>query len=385
MTTDVLWTSGIGTTRVAVRVVSRFVLRRWAVVTAGTAVLCALPAVVAAWPVPNSAESAAQLRAHIMASADVPYQGYAESNVDLNLPKLPDLGNVTTLLDGITDQYTWYRSPGHWRADVISTAGEDDTYQTSTGIYEWSYTRNLLTEVVGQQPVRLPRAADLLPPALARRLLAFAGRAAVVSRLPSRRVAGVDAAGLRVVPASQATTVGAVEVWAEPATGLPVEVEIFPRGSAAPLLVTRFIDLSLTRPALSTVTPDIAPGVGFDTTELPNVSGILNGFGPPLPGRLAGFGRVANPGGLADVAAYGTGLARFAVLPLPRFTGTTAMKAASAVGAAIKVSAGRAVLIRASLLTVVLASAPGGPVYLLTGAVTPTVLEHAAAELTGSQ
>jgi hypothetical protein len=57
------------------------------------------------------------------------------------------------------------------------------------------------------------------------------------------------------------------------------------------------------------------------------------------------------------------------------------MSAASSVGAAIKISGGSAVLIRASLLTMVLASPPGGPVYLLTGAVTPDVLERAAAEL----
>ncbi len=359
-------------------------LRRWAVVVAGTAAICALPAAVAAWPVPASALSAAQLRTRIELSARVPYQGYAESDVDLNLPSLPDLGNVVSLLDGTTDQYAWYRSPGQWRADVLTAAGEDDTYQTKVGTFTWNYTSNLLTQILGSQPVRLPRAADLLPPALARRLLSLAGRAASFSRLPSQRVAGLDAAGLRIVPTSKLTTVGAVDIWADPATGLPLQVEVFGRGAAAPLLVARFLDVSLTRPALSTVTPQPAPEVGYTSTELPDVSRILNQFGPPLPDQLAGFARVANPGGLADVAAYGSGLARFVVLPLPQSTGSAAMSAAKSVGASIKITGGTAELIQASLLTVVLVSVPGGLVYLLTGAVTPIVLDHAATALLDS-
>ena len=136
------------------------------------------PAVVAALPVPTPALSATQLRSRIAASVAVPYQGYAESYVNLDLPNLPNLSNVVALLDGNTDQYVWYRSPGQWRADQLTTAGEQDTYQTRHGMYLWNYTLNQLTKVVGSQPVRLPRAADLLPPQLGLRLIGFASRAA---------------------------------------------------------------------------------------------------------------------------------------------------------------------------------------------------------------
>ena len=93
----------------------------------GTALLCALPAVIAALPVAPSAISAPALRARILASAAVPYQGYAESTVNLGLPELPDLHNVSLLLDGTTDQYVWYRSPAYWRADDVTGTGESDT------------------------------------------------------------------------------------------------------------------------------------------------------------------------------------------------------------------------------------------------------------------
>src|ERR1022692_134628 len=159
--------------------------------------MCALPAVIAALPVPAVAISSATLRARILASVSVPYEGYAESTVNLGLPELPDLQDVSTLFDGSTDQYAWYRSPGSWRAAVITGAGESDTYQSGQQTYQWDYGHNVLTRIVGAQPVRLPRAADLLPPALARRLLDIASPADHMSRLPSRRGAGGGRAGTR--------------------------------------------------------------------------------------------------------------------------------------------------------------------------------------------
>jgi hypothetical protein len=366
-----------------VSVVRHQAQRRWLVVACGVALLCGLPAIVAALPVPSSSLTAAALRARILASADVPYQGYAESSVDLGLPDLPDLGDVSTLLDGITDQEAWYRSPTQWRADVLTTAGETDTYQTSHGTFVWDYSSDLLTQILGSEPVRLPRAADLLPPDLARRLLGYASPADHLSRLPSQRVAGVAAAGLRLMPADPATTVGAVDIWADPATGLPVEVALTGRGSSQPILVARFLDLTERPPSPATVTPNLASGTGFTTTVLPDISGILNGFGPLLPARIAGMNRVAAPGGLADVAAYGTGFSRFAVLPLPYGVGQRALDAASEAGAAgIDLGNGTGALIQTPLLTVALAQAQyGGPVYLLTGTVTATLLIRAASDL----
>jgi hypothetical protein len=366
-----------------VSVVRHQAWRRWLVVACGVGLLCGLPVIVGALPVPASSLTPAALRARIMASADAPYQGYAESSVDLGLPALPDLGDVSTLLDGITDQEAWYRSPTQWRADVLTTAGETDTYQTVHGTFVWDYSSNLMTQILGTEPVRLPRAADLLPPELARRLLGYASPADRLSRLPSQRVAGVDAAGLRLVPADPATTVGAVDIWADPATGLPVEVAVTGRGASRPVLTARFFDLKQRRPSLATVTPNPAPGVGYTTTVLPDVSGILNGFGPLLPARIAGMDRTASPGGLADVAAYGAGFSRFAVLPLPYGVGERALNAASDAGAGgISLPNGIGAVMQTPLLTVLLAQAQsGGPVYLLTGTVTAALLVRAATDL----
>ena len=361
-------------------VVSHQAWLRWATVACGTAALCALPVVVGALPVPNSSLSAMALRSRILASAHVPYQGYAESTVSLGLPSLPDLRGVSMLLDGTTDQYTWYRSPEHWRAEVSTPAGEDDTYQAGADTYLWDYSRNLLTKIVGSQPVRLPRAADLLPPALGRRLLALAAGSGHLSRLASRRIAGIDAAGLQVRPADPRTTIAAVDIWADPATGLPTAVQVFAKDSAHPVVTSNFLQLSESRPAPATVSPNPAPGVDIATAELPDVAEILSGVGPLLPGRLAGFAHTQIRGGIPWIAAYGTGLSRFVVVPLPGRVGAQALSAALAAGAEqVEFQDGTSVVIRTPLLTVALASSSfAGPVFLLAGPVTPAVLLRAA-------
>jgi hypothetical protein len=350
--------------------------------------MCALPAVIAALPVPGVAMSAAALRARILASASVPYEGYAESTVNLGLPELPDLQDVSTLFDGSTDQYAWYRSPDRWRAAIITGTGEDDTYQVGQQTYQWDYGHNVLTRIVGAQPVRLPRAADLLPPALARRLLDIASPADHISRLPSRRVAGVDAAGLQLVPADSTTTIGAVDIWADPADGLPIEVAITGRGSAKPILVTSFLQVAERLPALATVTPDPAPGVVVTSTGLPDVERVLGGDGDgdhdgtPFPAQLAGINRIAIPGGPIGVATYGTGFSRIVLLPLPRGEGAQLLNDAIQAGAAtVTLPGGTAALIRTPLLTVLMLRAGFRETYLLTGAVTPALLESAGSSL----
>ena len=364
------------------RVVTRQSRGRWALVAAGTVLLCGLPVMISAWPVPASALSAAQLRARILRSAAVPYQGYAESSASLGLPSLPDVGDVTTLLDGTTDQYAWYRSARQWRADVLTTAGEKDTYRAGAlGTFEWTYTTDTLTQIVGSQPVRLPRAADLLPPALAQRLVSYAGPGTRLAALPAERVAGVDAAGLRLTPAGRTSSISAVDVWADPRTGLPVEVEVFGREAAAPVLVSRFLDVSLSEPAVATVQPDLGPDAGYASVGEPDVTRILRGFGPPLPASLGGASRVPGPPGLPGIAAYGSGFSRFAVIPLPGRTGVEVLQAATSAGVSVQLGNVPAVVIETPLLTVLVAQPVAAPVYLLTGTVTATVLERAVGQL----
>jgi hypothetical protein len=358
---------------------------RWGVVAAGTAVLLSVPGIVAALPVPGSPVTAAALRAKIIDSAARPYEGYVESTADLGLPLLPDLADVSALADGVTEQYAWYRGPGQWRADTLTTAGENDVYQVGATTYLWNQSLNLMTQVVGTASVRLPRAADLLPPALARLLLSLASPKDRLTRLPSRRVAGVDAAGLALHPVNAATTVGTIDIWADPRSGLPVDVRVYPRGDGKPVLVSDFLQVSQRSPGLASITPQPGPGVDVTQASLGSLNHVLNnGRQHPWPPQLGGQKYDPVVDGLNSIAFYGSGFARFALVELPDKTGRQVVSAVTSAGAGVlTVTGGTEVIVATPLLTVVLATLHrfGGITFLLAGAESPKALEAAATNL----
>ena len=108
------------------------IVRRWAVVVAGVALLCGLPVIASALPVSVPRLTASQLRARILASAGESYAGYAESNATFGLPPVSGLTGLTSLLNGVTKMRVWQATPARWRVDVLSDAGERDTYQLSS-------------------------------------------------------------------------------------------------------------------------------------------------------------------------------------------------------------------------------------------------------------
>jgi len=236
--------------------------------------------IASALPVSVPTLTASQLRGRILASAQESYAGYAESNATFGLPPLAGLTGLTSLLDGVTKMRVWQATPTRWRVDVLSDSGERDTYQLGRRSYIWDSGAELLTEVRGRQTFRLPRPADLVPPALALRLLSEAGRQARFSVIAPLRVAGRSAAGLRMTPADPASTVGRVDIWADPASGLPLMVEIFGRGgSARPALESKFFQVSPWRPDPRVLTPVRAYGTGFTVTSASNLAGALSNLG----------------------------------------------------------------------------------------------------------
>jgi hypothetical protein len=344
-----------------------------------------MPAIDSALPVTVPHVSAAELRTHILASEDRPYAGYAESNASFGLPTgLEGFSGVASLLDGVTRMRVWQAAPNRWRVDVLSDVGENDTYQTGHGSYLWDSASELLTEVLGQPPVRLPRAADLVPPALAIRLLREAGPRAEVSELPPRRVAGIAAAGLRVTPSDRDSTIAQVDIWADPSTWLPLQVEIFGRDSAQPAIETEFLQVSSWRPNQATLTPQRGPGTAFTQTAASDLSGALSDLGPViLPSRLAGQARVAAPPGFSQIGIYGHGLATFAVLEIDGTTGLNLIPdARSGGGTPLKGPHWSGVSISTRIINAVLLHPGAGTgTFVLAGFVERQILRQAAAEI----
>ncbi|HEU4423076.1 MAG TPA: hypothetical protein VFR67_11140 [Pilimelia sp.] len=406
-------------------VVQRETRRRWLLVLGGVAVLGALPAAVAARPTPTPRVDVNTLRDRIRRSAGQPHQGYAESVGRLGLPALPRFDQVTSLLSGVTRMRTWYAARDGWRVDVLDTGQERGLYQTPEGVYSWDFGANRLTYVAPPVPfqvfdrsddaaagvgviapdqpqVRLPRAADLMPPDLARRLLNVA-EGEPIRPLPGRRVAGIVAAGLRITATDPHSTVGHIDIWADPGTGLPVRVELTARGTERPIVVTRFLDVAATAPASGVLVPPTRRDeVEFTTAEASDAADVIfdHGAALGLPDRLGGQPRrdqvperqVWLPGWDGSMGAfpvnpygiYGTGLAQFVVLPLSRRIGREVFRRAAAWGQSLTFDTGTAALLSSSLLSLMVVDPAGTrQTYLLAGMVGSERLRQAGSELSG--
>jgi hypothetical protein len=371
-------------------VVRRESIRRWSMVSAGVAALCLLPATIAAWPVGTAvAVDPAQLRERILTSVDQPYEGYIATDGRLGVPPLPELEDIGGLLGGSSRVRAWYAAPASWRVAELTGVGERDTYRTAGGLYRWDFERNLVTLVAGEPTVWLPGAADLVPPTLGRQLLATDGR---LQQLPARRVAGIGAAGVRLVPEDPDATVGRVDVWADPATGLPLRVEIAGRDAAEPAFTSRFLELQQVAPDPAVLTPAVPVGAGFVATTVLDVREALrNALPGDLPGTLAGRDRLsqAATAGVTGGAVYGTGFSSLVVLALPGGLGGQTVDAGrDAGGTPVPLTGAEAYELRASLLTALAVHADHAEVdrgavhaWLLVGLVDPQVLRAAAAEL----
>ena len=357
-------------------------LARWAAVGLLVAALVALPSVVGALPADDAEVPAPELREAVLASADVGFSGYAVSAGGLALPVSDRLTDVADLFSDRTLVRVWWRGPEEHRVDVVSGAGETGVHRDPGGTWTWDFEAGTATRGT-QASLALPTPPDLLPAPLGRRLLSEATDDEL-SRAGARRVAGRDALGLRVVPADAASSVGRVDVWVDPASGLPLQVEVFAEGADLPALDTRFLDLDLAVPPAGVIAftppPEATLLTAPDTEELiaraeeraPDVR---------LPGELAGLPRRGFEGVPDAVGVYGRGVTLLAVAPVPDRLAGGLREALTASPDAVRDELGTRVA--AGPLGLMLVDPGDGPAYVLTGTVSLDALADAARRLPG--
>ena len=354
---------------------------RWAAVAAGTALLCAVPGLVGRLPARVDRPAPATLLARIQASATVPYTGYAESRGSLGLPSLPRLGEVDALLSATTRMRVWYDGPRRMRVDRLTPVGEHGSYRDATGGWLWSGEDRRATQVLGTAPLRLPEPADLLPPELARRLAAPA-TPTEIRALPARRIAGHAVAGLRITPRVE-TTIGRIDIWADPRTGVPFRVDV--RGAAnGPAVVTSaFLDVALRRPAAATTTFRPPEDAELEQRVIPDIVAAIDRFSPYiLPGEVAGLPEQRRVSGLRGGAAtYGRGYQLVAVLPLPpNFASSLLDRLTGPPAAPVELQNGDGVAVVTPVVATVIAAGSHGA-YLVAGTVPMARLARAIDEL----
>ncbi len=354
--------------------------KRWRWVAVGVATLClaALPATIAALPTAAPPISPQALLERIVASEPVAFRGYAESTGSLPLPDVPQVGRLGDLFAQTTRLRVWVTSPTRWRVDELLAAAERGTYMDDGGLWLWDSARRTATRVEGHPIVRLPRAADLLPPALGR-LVAEAAAEADVTPLPARRVAGVAAAGLRVVPTSSVTTVGRVDLWADVSSGLPLRVEIYPHSTDDPVLSSSFLDVSLAPPQRPITRFRVPRGATVNYRSVTDFAHEVNEASPYiLPDELAGLRRSSHVAPAAST--YGDGFERISVLALPSHLSP---ERADALDSAPVVSRswGSARVLQTALVNTLFFTY-GHASFIVSGPVVTDTLEQVASDLT---
>jgi hypothetical protein len=170
----------------------------------------------------------------------------------------------------------------------------------------------------GATQLRLPIPVDLTPPDLGRRLVAAAQPDEITSISP-RRIAGHDADGIRIRPTTKDSTADTIDLWADPATGLPLRIEVKAKGHSEPSLETGFLELDqhAANPDLVSFTPP--PGArrrSRGSNDLDLVQAIERYSVTKLPDSLAGLPRRTDVANAA--ATYGEGFDVVGVLALPQ-------------------------------------------------------------------
>ena len=143
---------------------------RWCVALTLIGVLVALPCAVGAWPVRSRRPAPPTLLARVRVSDQVAWSGYGEARGDLLLPDVAALEDLPELISGSTRLRAWWRGPAQFRVDALALAGETDVFVDGESTWTWESGDRVATLLVGDGDVRLPRAADLVAPALGARL-----------------------------------------------------------------------------------------------------------------------------------------------------------------------------------------------------------------------
>jgi hypothetical protein len=353
--------------------------RRYLTILVVLAVLCGLPAVIAAWPVSAGTAPAATLLARVQASAAIPYSGLASSSGGLALPDLGVSKQVTDLLSSTNRLRVWWVGAREYRVDQETYDGESDIYRTGDTTWNWDSTTRVAVQTKGEPQFPLPGPDDVLPGPLARRLLSQA-KPEQLQVGGSERIAGHDTRLLTWRPGDSRSLVGQVKVWLDPENGFAYGVEVWAVGGRARAFSTSFLDISFDAPDPARLAfdpfqdPTAHPQPATDSQFDPEFSGTV------LPETIGGLPQRRSPA-KGYFGTYGAGASIVAVAPLPVEAVQNLRSTLDTPGRPpIQGAFGEGSLITTPLLNGLLFS-DGAQGYVLLGSVTRAQLETMALDL----
>jgi len=217
-----------------------------------------------------------------------------------------------------------------------------------------------------------------VPPELARRFLDGVVDGDV-SRLDARRVAGVSAPGLRIVPSSELSSIDHVDLWADPESGVALRVEVW-ADDGGPAFTSTFQEFDGDRPSAGDVDFTPTPSTDVEYDDVLDIADAANQYAPVRPPRtVAGLAKSESSD--RAVGVYGEGLTQVIAIPL-RDREADALRDQLAVTPGVEVTDGEdgpgRTLVTVGPLGVVLTGTEGEGGWLLAGTLDRDGLVRAA-------
>jgi outer membrane lipoprotein-sorting protein len=352
------------------------------------------------------AKSPAQLLAAVAARTGPPppLTGTVVESASLGIPQLPELSNQNSAVSLLAGSHTikvWYQDPAHLRLAMPVTLSETDVIRNGRQVWLWQSNKNSVTKVslpaqaARAQATPSPTQVPLTPQQAASQVLKAIGPSTRVGVQRTVTVAGQPAYQLVLSPKSSGSLVGRVSIAIDASNNVPLRVQVFARGATSPAFQVGYTAISFVKPAPANFTFTPPAGAKVKTVTVPSAalrqhkqsaaarqaasqiqvigkdwlsvavfpSSVLNEVtGGSMSGATGQVAQSAVPGGQAGSA-----------------NGETSAVIHTLIGAATPVHGawGSGQLLHTSLVSMLITNDG----HVLIGAVTPAVLENAAAQV----
>ncbi|NUP60927.1 MAG: DUF2092 domain-containing protein [Nonomuraea sp.] len=241
---------------------------RWGVPIAAAAVIGAAigagPVIAAVSGDPVLPErSAQQLLADAAAasskqSGPPPMSGTVQQTASLGLPALPQTGGGETplsLLSGTHEIKVWYGGADKFRVAMPTQLNETNLIVNGAQAWYWESATNTATKLTVKQgedgrpelPTTTP--AQLTPAQAAEQLLARIDKDTSVRVINTAEVAGRPVYQLVLAPKDEGSLVQEVRLALDGETYVPLQVQVYAKGSAEPAFQVGFTQVTFTPPA----------------------------------------------------------------------------------------------------------------------------------------
>ncbi|MCK2215989.1 DUF2092 domain-containing protein [Actinomadura sp. ATCC 31491] len=299
---------------------------RWGVPIAAAAVIGAAigagPVIAAVSGDPALPErSAEQLLADAAAATGKqqgvkPMSGTVQQTASLGLPALPSAGETSplSLLSGTHEVKVWYGGEDKIRVAMPTQLNETNLIYNGKQIWYWDSATNTATRLSvkagaeEQHALPTPQPTDLTPQQAAARLLAAVDEHTAVRVINTAEVAGRPVYQLVLAPKAEGSLVQEVRIALDGETYVPLQVQLYAKGSAEPAYQVGFTQVTFTPPAPENFSFTPPAGAKVEEATIGD-----EGFGKQAEQRAE---HAADMAGKAKVV--GEGWTTVAVLPFSR-------------------------------------------------------------------